>query len=66
MNMATRPVALAGCSEAEWAVRCDLAALYRLLAYFRMTDIIYTHLTALSEARTRTALQTLHREVAPR
>lgn len=38
--------ALPGCSAEEWAVRCDLAALYRLLAHFRMTDIIYTHLTA--------------------
>ena len=32
--------------DAEWAVRCDLAALYRLLAHFRMTDLIYTHISA--------------------
>lgn len=33
-------------SPEEWQVRCDLAALYRLLAHFRMTDIIYTHISA--------------------
>ena len=33
-------------SEAEWSARCDLAALYRLMAHFRMTDLIDTHLTA--------------------
>jgi ribulose-5-phosphate 4-epimerase/fuculose-1-phosphate aldolase len=30
-------------SEAEWQVRCDLAALYRILHHLRMTDIIETH-----------------------
>jgi ribulose-5-phosphate 4-epimerase/fuculose-1-phosphate aldolase len=30
----------------EWAVREDLAACYRLAAYFRMTDLIYTHISA--------------------
>lgn len=30
----------------EWATRCDLAALYRLVAHFRMTDLIDTHITA--------------------
>jgi len=29
----------------EWAVRVELAACYRLLAYYRMTDLIYTHST---------------------
>ena len=33
-------------SEDEWQVRCDLAALYRLLAHFRMTDLIDTHISA--------------------
>ena len=33
-------------SAQEWQVRCDLAALYRLLAHFRMTDLIYTHISA--------------------
>jgi ribulose-5-phosphate 4-epimerase/fuculose-1-phosphate aldolase len=31
---------------AEWAVRVDLAACYRLAAHFRMTDLIYTHISA--------------------
>jgi len=30
----------------EWQIRCDLAALYRLVAHFRMTDLIYTHISA--------------------
>ncbi|CAJ0771887.1 hypothetical protein R8510_02064 [Ralstonia chuxiongensis] len=38
-----RPVAF---SEIEWQVRTDLAALYRLVDYFRMTDMIDTHITA--------------------
>ncbi|HVE53987.1 MAG TPA: class II aldolase/adducin family protein [Ramlibacter sp.] len=33
-------------SDAEWQVRVDLAAAYRLAAYYRFTDQIYTHLTA--------------------
>lgn len=33
-------------SAEEWATRCDLAALYRLIAHFRMTDLIDTHITA--------------------
>ena len=35
-----------GMSEAEWDTRVDLAALYRIVARFRMTDFIYTHLSA--------------------
>ena len=46
MNIASPPHILAGVSDSEWRVRCDLAALYRLLAHFRMTDLIYTHLSA--------------------
>lgn len=34
------------CSEAEWQTRCDLAALYRLVHHYKMTDMIYTHLSA--------------------
>ena len=34
-------------SDAEWQARCDLAALYRLVAYYRMTDLIDTHITCL-------------------
>ena len=33
-------------SPEEWQARCDLAALYRLLAHFRMTDLIDTHISA--------------------
>lgn len=33
-------------SDAEWQTRVDLAMLYRVLAKFRMTDLIYTHLSA--------------------
>jgi len=29
----------------EWSARCELAALYRLIAHYRMTDLIDTHLT---------------------
>ena len=29
----------------EWAARVELAACYRLLAYYKMTDLIYTHST---------------------
>lgn len=35
-----------GMSEAEWQARCDLAALYRIVDKLRMTDLIYTHLSA--------------------
>lgn len=31
---------------AEWAVRVDLAACYRLAAHFGLTDLIYTHISA--------------------
>ena len=34
------------CSEAEQQARIDLAACYRLAAHYRMTDVIYTHITA--------------------
>lgn len=32
--------------ETEWQVRCDLAALYRLVALFGWDDLIFTHITA--------------------
>ena len=31
---------------AEWAVRTDLAACYRLAANFRTTDLVYAHISA--------------------
>jgi ribulose-5-phosphate 4-epimerase/fuculose-1-phosphate aldolase len=46
MNVASPTTALRGISEEEWRIRCDLAALYRMVAHFRMTDLIYTHLSA--------------------
>jgi hypothetical protein len=47
MNIAaSSPAPMAGFSEQEWQVRCDLAALYRLVAHHRMTDLIYTHIRA--------------------
>jgi ribulose-5-phosphate 4-epimerase/fuculose-1-phosphate aldolase len=33
-------------SDEEWQVRVDLAACYRLVAHYGMTDLVYTHLTA--------------------
>lgn len=33
-------------SAEEWEVRVDLAACYRLAAHYRMTDLIYTHISA--------------------
>lgn len=52
MNLADIPVAQPGDATAAAAVpteaqmRRDLAALYRLVAHFRMTDIIDTHISA--------------------
>lgn len=46
MNVAATPASMSGVSEAEWRTRCDLAALYRLVAHHRMTDLIYTHISA--------------------
>lgn len=43
-------------SPEEWEVRCELAALYRLLAHFKMTDIIYTHISARIPGETDTFL----------
>ena len=33
-------------SAEEWDTRVDLAACYRLAAHYRMTDLIYTHISA--------------------
>jgi ribulose-5-phosphate 4-epimerase/fuculose-1-phosphate aldolase len=33
-------------SEEEWAIRLDLAAAYRLVAYYGWDDLIFTHLSA--------------------
>ena len=46
MNIAALPASLAGVSDEEWRIRCDLAALYRLVAHHRWTDFVYTHISA--------------------
>ena len=46
MNIATSPASLRNCSDAEWQVRCDLAALYRLCGHHKWTDWIFTHISA--------------------
>ena len=46
MNVVTRPALPTGVSEQEWQIRCDLAALYRLVAHHRWTDFVYTHISA--------------------
>lgn len=35
-----------GCSMAEWQMRVDLAACYRLVHHFGLTDLVYNHITA--------------------
>ena len=42
MSVATHPPDM---EPAEWRARVELAACYRLLAHYRMTDLIYTHST---------------------
>ncbi|HVB68180.1 MAG TPA: class II aldolase/adducin family protein, partial [Acetobacteraceae bacterium] len=46
MNVLAPEATRAGYSDAEWAIRCDLAALYRLVAHHRWTDFVYTHISA--------------------
>jgi len=43
MNIQEKP---SGIASTEWQQRVELAACYRLLAHFRMTDLIYTHSSA--------------------
>ncbi|ESQ89280.1 hypothetical protein ABAC460_13380 [Asticcacaulis sp. AC460] len=38
-------------SDAEWQKRCDLAALYRLVALFGWDDLIFTHISARVPAK---------------
>ncbi len=46
MNVVTHPAGAISVSDTEWRIRCDLAALYRLVAHHRWTDFIYTHISA--------------------
>lgn len=34
------------CSDEEWKARVELAACYRLMAHFKMEDLIYNHISA--------------------
>lgn len=45
-DSAARALGLSGADSSEWQTRCELAALYRLAAHFRMTDMIDTHISA--------------------
>lgn len=40
------PMNASGIPEQEWRLRQELAACYRLIAHYRMTDLIYTHVSA--------------------
>ena len=42
----------ASVGEGEWAARVDLAACYRLVALYGMTDLIYNHISAQSRGMT--------------
>jgi len=42
----TRAAGRADMDEAEWKARVDLAACYRLVAHFKMDDLIYNHISA--------------------
>jgi ribulose-5-phosphate 4-epimerase/fuculose-1-phosphate aldolase len=33
-------------SDTEWALRCDLAAAYRLVAHYGWSDLVFTHISA--------------------
>jgi ribulose-5-phosphate 4-epimerase/fuculose-1-phosphate aldolase len=43
---AARPARRSDVSDAEWAVRVDLAAAYRLVARYGMDDLVQTHISA--------------------
>ncbi len=45
MNVMTETAHRTTASDVEWKLRCDLAALYRLVAHHRWTDFIYTHIS---------------------
>lgn len=40
-----------GMSEAEWKLRCDLAALYRAVALYGWDDLIFTHISSRVPAK---------------
>ena len=46
LRSVTKPTLKDRVSIEEWDTRVNLAARYRLVAYYRMTDLIYTHISA--------------------
>jgi ribulose-5-phosphate 4-epimerase/fuculose-1-phosphate aldolase len=46
MDMAVQRSLKGKVSDAEWQVRVDLAACYRLVAHFHWDDLVFTHVTA--------------------
>ena len=51
MNAAVDPgtvtaIRPSGIADDEWRTRVDLAACYRLFHHYRMTDLIYNHISA--------------------
>jgi len=46
MDMADQRSLKGKVSDAEWQVRVDLAACYRLIAHFHWDDLVFTHVTA--------------------
>lgn len=47
-DMSNRPASI---SDSEWKTRCDLAALYRLVALYGWDDLIFTHISARVAAK---------------
>ena len=45
-SMVTAPSLRGKVSEGEWQARVNLAALYRLVAYYGWDDLIFTHISA--------------------
>lgn len=46
MTAMVRPELKSQVSEAEWALRVDLAACYRLVALYGWSDLVFTHISA--------------------
>ena len=46
MPVAGKAAVAAGIGDAEWQLRVQLAAAYRLVEHFGWTELIYAHLTA--------------------
>lgn len=49
------PAADQDAAQTELRLRRELAAVYRLVAHFRMTDLIFTHIRCACRARTTTS-----------